>query len=343
MELIFGGAYQGKLEYALNNTEYGEKDIFDCRQYRETDKAEIDFSKKIIYHLEDFVALCYKHGIEPKDYIEANLERLGDSIIICNDVSMGVVPMDKDLRAIREMNGRTLIYLSKKANKVIRIFCGLPHVLKEEKGRKKQKSFIHFIRHGITEGNKKRWYYGSSDISLDKDGVELLEELTKRGIYPNPDEGDYYTTGMKRTEETFEIIYGEKNHRHISLLQEMDFGIFEKKSYEELKENAVYQKWINDETGESSPPEGESINDFHRRIQKGYEELSGYHKLKEFSMRHEGKTAHSVIVCHGGVISSIMQNLFAESENNFYDWIPDPAHGYSVEFEDGRAVRYEIF
>ncbi len=87
------------------------------------------------------------------------------------DVSQGIVPMDPELRVFREMNGRLM------------------------------------IRHGITEGNQKRLYYGSSDIPLAEEGIEMLRNLSAQEIYPDDTDAKYYTSGMLRTEQTFSLIY----------------------------------------------------------------------------------------------------------------------------------------
>ena len=42
-------------------------------------------------------------------------------------------------------------------------------------------SRIILIRHGITEGNKKRWFYGAADIPLSQEGrEELIEQKADR-------------------------------------------------------------------------------------------------------------------------------------------------------------------
>jgi len=90
-------------------------------------------------------------------------------------------------------------------------------------------------------------------------------------------------------------------------------------------------------------PDGESPLGFRHRVVRGLEELRGYHRLKELSHRHSGQDAVSIMVCHGGVISSCMSHLFPENTENFWQWIPDPGHGYTVYFEEGEPVRYEKF
>ena len=46
------------------------------------------------------------------------------------DMSQGIVPMDKEERAAREMNGRLMIYLAGEADEVVRVFCGIGERIK---------------------------------------------------------------------------------------------------------------------------------------------------------------------------------------------------------------------
>ena len=119
MTLILGGAYQGKLTYAIEQYHLTEEDIFTC-----TDSGEVDCAKRCIRHLEEYVLHCVRQGKEP------TLELRSDAIVICRDVSCGVVPMEADLRAWREATGRLLNRLTGEADHVVRLFCGLPQVLK---------------------------------------------------------------------------------------------------------------------------------------------------------------------------------------------------------------------
>lgn len=121
MILIFGGAYQGKLAYAKENFQIDEKDVFFCKD----DLAELDTSKKVIADLEKFTYACVAAEENPVERLDGIWHLLEDKILIADDVSQGVVPMDKTARAWREANGRVLIMLGKRADQVIRVFCGL--------------------------------------------------------------------------------------------------------------------------------------------------------------------------------------------------------------------------
>lgn len=125
MELIIGGAYQGKTEYAKSAFGFNDEDICTCER-----DGQIDFDKKCISHIERFSFWCVEHGIEPIDYFLEHAKAEIDYIVISDDISCGVVPIDKTERAWREANGRMLIRLSKESEHVTRIFCGLAQRLK---------------------------------------------------------------------------------------------------------------------------------------------------------------------------------------------------------------------
>ena len=78
------------------------------------------------------------------------------------------------------------------------------------------------LRHGITEGNRRRLYYGSTDLPLLQEGWEALEDLRAQGGYPTATR--YYTSGMIRTEQTLLALYGPVSHEVLPGLREMDFG-----------------------------------------------------------------------------------------------------------------------
>ena len=120
MELIIGGAYQGKLKYAFETYGLNEADVCDLRSMSEAP----DFSKKILYHFEDYVLACMRAEKSPLEGLPE------DAIIIADDVFCGVVPIDTEIRAWREECGRTLSALALKSSSVTRIYCGLSQKLK---------------------------------------------------------------------------------------------------------------------------------------------------------------------------------------------------------------------
>ena len=124
MILIIGGAYQGKLDYAKEAFCLTPEDIFTCTG------AEIDFSKRCVNGLEEFCYACIGQNIDPMEYVQAHREDWQNSILICGDLSSGVVPMDPVQRQWRHTTGRLCQYLAGEAERVSRIFCGLEQRLK---------------------------------------------------------------------------------------------------------------------------------------------------------------------------------------------------------------------
>ena len=205
------------------------------------------------------------------------------------------------------------------------------------------KSKIVLIRHGITEGNEMHMYYGSTDVSLSERGKHLLEKQREEGLYPISETAQFYTTGMLRTEQTLRIVYGDREHGVIEDLRELDFGEFEMHTYEELNSVPEYQKWITAEDTGKAPPGGESINSFTERIRRGFDELTVRNELYMLKLRNHKKEAMTICICHGGVISGIMDYIWPGEYKNFFEWIPDPGHGYVLLVEDGSFIGYEQF
>lgn len=205
------------------------------------------------------------------------------------------------------------------------------------------KSKIVLIRHGITEGNEMHMYYGSTDVSLSERGKHLLEKQRDEGLYPISETAQFYTTGMLRTEQTLRIVYGDREHGVIEDLKELDFGEFEMHTYEELNSVPEYQKWITAEDSGKAPPGGESIDSFTERIRRGFDELTIRNELYMLKLRNQRKEAMTICICHGGVISGIMDYIWPGEYKNFFEWIPDPGHGYVLLVEDGSFTGYEQF
>lgn len=124
MELIIGGAYQGKEQYAA--VELGISHIESCGR----EAAEIDFSRPAIAHIENFVLSCIRANVSAVAFFEKNRGAWEHCVFLADDISAGVVPMDPEMRAWREETGRLLAYLAGEAKRVHRVFCGIGQVIK---------------------------------------------------------------------------------------------------------------------------------------------------------------------------------------------------------------------
>ena len=129
------------------------------------------------------------------------------------------------------------------------------------------------LRHGRTEGTERHLYYGATDLPLLEDGVQNLQLAAARGVYPSPDGFTFATSGMLRANQTLRAIYGDVPFSVIGDLREVNFGIFEMKSYEDLKTEPVYQDWLAGDWFRNVPPGGESFADSEARLLRGLDEL----------------------------------------------------------------------
>ena len=180
------------------------------------------------------------------------------------------------------------------------------------------------IRHGLTEGNIRRLYYGAMDLPLLPDGIEALHALRDGGGYPEAER--YFTSGMTRTEQTFAALYGDRPHGTLPGMQEMRFGEFEGKTYADLKDDPAFRAWCSGDYENNVCPGGESWNGLTDRALQALAPILAQEK-------------DTVIVAHGGVIGGLMYRWFPGMPHRFV-WTPDPGHGYQITFEDGKPVSY---
>lgn len=119
MDLITGGAFQGKLDYARAAFGLADSDICLC-----TVDSVPDAGCRCWVHYEQYVLGCLRRGEKP-----CGPER-ADAVVIADDIFCGVVPLEAETRLWREETGRALTALAREADTVTRIFCGLPMRLK---------------------------------------------------------------------------------------------------------------------------------------------------------------------------------------------------------------------
>ena len=205
-------------------------------------------------------------------------------------------------------------------------------------------SKIYLIRHGITEGNLKHWYYGATDIPLTEDGKAALRAFAAEGVYP-PFQGLLLTSGLLRTEQTAEEIYGPRQHAVIEALRENNFGAFECKNHEELLAEPEYRNWLDSFADQDYViGGGESWNQFRSRIQQGWEQLLSLHLQHCHEVAKDGEGGEipeTIMICHGGVISALLNILFPTEGKNMYDWCPEPGLGYALLLDMAHVTGYE--
>lgn len=159
---------------------------------------------------------------------------------------------------------------------------------------------IFFVRHLKTKGNYEKRYIGRTDEELDLTRGQQIEV----GLPDVPDR--IYCSPMKRCVQTAQMIYPQSELVLRDNLREMDFGMFENKTYEDLKEDLHYRKFID---GTEDPISGESRMEFKKRCIYAFQQILSESKEEE----------EIVIICHGGTIMSIME-AFEVSQKGFYEY-----------------------
>lgn len=166
---------------------------------------------------------------------------------------------------------------------------------------------IYLLRHGETEQNSKRFYYGNLDVDITDKGIKQIEYINNE--IRNIDFDKIYVSNMKRAISTASIVSKDKNILCIKdkRLNEMNLGVFEGKSYEHIqKEYPIeFQKW-SDDWKYYAPPDGETYVEFYERVKEFFQEIL---KLEDKNI---------LLVTHGGVIRSILTYVMGENLDVFW-------------------------
>lgn len=172
---------------------------------------------------------------------------------------------------------------------------------------------IVFIRHGATAGNLEKKYIGITDEPLCPQGKKYLQEHLS--LFPPVTQ--LLVSPMRRCQETAAILYPELDQILVPGFRECNFGSFEGKTYEMLKQEPEYIHWL--ETGGESPfPGGESRSEFIRRCTRAF--LQMVPQLQK----------DTAIVAHGGTLMALLSSL---GEGNFYDWHTQNGNGFQAKFD----------
>jgi len=182
---------------------------------------------------------------------------------------------------------------------------------------------IILIRHGQTDGNAKKQYCGMLDLGLNQNGRLQVEKL---GCRLKKDSIQMiYSSDRKRALESARIIFKGRRINKIAGLREINFGIFEGKSHQEIREtNAdIYDRWLIDPYN-TAVPESENLLDFQERVTRA---------LEKIILANANKTV--AIVCHGGTISIILSRI--SGSKNFWELIPGSASLNIIEYVNNMA------
>lgn len=170
----------------------------------------------------------------------------------------------------------------------------------------------------MTKGNKDKRYVGRTEEGL---LPEMKDKLSFQSAnLEAPGIQMVYASPMKRCTETAELIFRETPIITVPELRECDFGDFEYRNYQELKDSAVYQEWV-DSGGVLPFPNGESRDTFIKRCNKGF----------QYVLRHaEEHQFHTIaMVVHGGTIMSVF-DTYSYPHQDYFTWQTANGEGFET-------------
>lgn len=166
---------------------------------------------------------------------------------------------------------------------------------------------ITLVRHGEIDPNIMGRYCGWTDADLNDTGKRqgiVLKDKLREDVFDV-----VYSSDLKRCIQTTGYIMDGRNEsvKLDSRLRELNFGDFERKSYEEI--GRLYpdeqSRWI-DEGMDFVMPSGESVHDMKKRVMGFIEELIN------------SDDSDILVVTHSGVIRIILAMLISGSMDGYW-------------------------
>lgn len=177
---------------------------------------------------------------------------------------------------------------------------------------------LFLIRHGITDWNIEKKYLGHTDRGVIKHeltrSTALKEELQKMSFEA------VFTSDLRRCQETLMFLSISGSPMIDARLREMDFGDWEGKTYDQLKDNEAYRSWLTN-WELYSVPNGESGEDFKTRIDSFLNDL--FQQIEKSSNKQSRRV---LVMTHGGVI----RYIFSKFQDTDSFWKIPIKHGTGI-------------
>ncbi len=179
---------------------------------------------------------------------------------------------------------------------------------------------LHFVRHGLTQGNKEGLYVGRrTDQELSVEGIRELIDL--RECYEYPAVGTVYCSPMARCLQTADIVWPDRPLAVMESLSEMDFGDFEGKTMDQLRDDPDFIAWMEGKSMQAGPRGGETGEEFLGRVVDGIGRI-----IRDMI---DSDITDAGIVTHGGVIMTALAAL-GLPRRPMVRWAVGNGRGYTV-------------
>lgn len=185
---------------------------------------------------------------------------------------------------------------------------------------------IYLVRHGETELNQKKCYYGHMDVGLSEKGVKQAKAIG--AFFRNHSFDVVVSSPLIRAVKTAEYILGGREQKIVvdERLSEQNFGIFEGFTYEQLLERYPdeFQSWNQDFSGYRIPG-GESFSDVRDRIDNYLKELIG-------------RDGTMLLVAHKGTLGHFLASSLGLPLEGYWNFVFEQGSYSCIDYEDGYAI-----
>lgn len=187
---------------------------------------------------------------------------------------------------------------------------------------------LYLIRHGETDHNLHKRLCGWADPPLNEKGRKQAQDAAK--ALTSVEIHSIYHSGLKRTEETAQIIQGGRGLESVAIngLREINFGALEGKTMQHME--AVFPDEYNaliEDAVHFQFPQGESLYEMHHRVIKAADELI-----------QSSKNKNLVLVTHAGVIRSIVAHYITGDIHKHWHFKIDHCSITLLEFQEDFCI-----
>lgn len=174
---------------------------------------------------------------------------------------------------------------------------------------------IYLMRHARTKSNIEHRYLGWTDEDiLPNQNLPVVNKKCKVA----------FGSDLKRCEQTAKSCFPNATYYGDIGFRESNFGEFEGKTYDDLKECPLYRKWI-DNPNHIAPPAGETLIEVTNRCIDAFRRLPK--NLREYPL-----------ILHGGTIRALLVRLSPEP-SDFWDWHVSHDELFKLQWDTSEAFK----
>lgn len=126
MELIIGGAFQGKREAAQRMFGIAPEELADGRVCSQEEL----YACKGVHHFHEYIRRVLEQQGNAEGLADELQEKNPGIVVISDEIGYGIVPLDASERLWREQTGRVCCRLAAASSHVVRVVAGIGTVLK---------------------------------------------------------------------------------------------------------------------------------------------------------------------------------------------------------------------